>query len=212
MNTSGTISSGLIDVQAAGTLDVSDYSTFAYGSMAQTLKKTVLGNGTILGSVSVAGVAGLETTVAPGQASYSVTVNPPAITTNRAGKLNVGNLAFGDNSVLAIDIFGLARGVDGGYDVLNVSGNLDLSGVLDSLVVSSTYAFVGGESFDIMDWGSQSGTFNTVTLPALAGGLSWDTSNLYTTGTINVVVPEPATWVMLMLAAMGLGMYWRRSR
>jgi autotransporter-associated beta strand protein len=25
-------------------------------------------------------------------------------------------------------------------------------------------------------------------------------------------VPEPSTWAMLMLAVMGLGMYWRRSR
>ncbi|MGA2061378.1 MAG: PEP-CTERM sorting domain-containing protein, partial [Thermoguttaceae bacterium] len=25
-------------------------------------------------------------------------------------------------------------------------------------------------------------------------------------------VPEPSTWALLMLAAMGLGIYWRRSR
>jgi hypothetical protein len=25
-------------------------------------------------------------------------------------------------------------------------------------------------------------------------------------------VPEPATWAMLMMAAMGLGIYWRRTR
>ena len=30
-------------------------------------------------------------------------------------------------------------------------------------------------------------------------------------GTLTAV-PEPSTWAMLMLAAMGLGMYWRRSR
>ncbi len=32
-----------------------------------------------------------------------------------------------------------------------------------------------------------SGTFDTLTLPSLSGGLSWNTSQLYTTGTLSVV-------------------------
>jgi len=45
----------------------------------------------------------------------------------------------------------------------------------------------------------------TLTISAIPGGPTADTSSL-------TAVPEPATWAMLMLAAMGLGIYWRRSR
>ncbi len=223
MSTTGTIASGLLDILTPGILDVSDYggSTFAYGSSAQTTIKSVTGTGKIAGSMKVAGASGFATTVAPGRAAYAVTVTPPVITTNRAGQLNVDNLAFDDYSVLAIDIQGLARGAEGGYDVLNVIGALNLSphaNTLNSLVVTSTYVPVLGDSFDIMDWGTLNGTFGTVSpLPTLTPGLYWDYdldpshTQFYSTGTLTVV-PEPSTWALLMLAAMGLGIYWNRKR
>ena len=49
------------------------------------------------------------------------------------------------------------------------------------------------------------GSGATFTIAPAAGGA------LSATGTLTAV-PEPSTWAMLMLAAMGLGMYWRRSR
>jgi hypothetical protein len=45
----------------------------------------------------------------------------------------------------------------------------------------------------------------TLTISAISGGSTAVTSSL-------TAVPEPATWTMLMLAAMGLGIYWRRRR
>ena len=39
-------------------------------------------------------------------------------------------------------------------------------------------------AFDILDWGSLSGTFSSLILPG--GGLTWDTSQLYTTGVLTV--------------------------
>jgi hypothetical protein len=65
-----------------------------------------------------------------------------------------------------------------------------------------------GDRFDIINWGTLTGTFGTLNLPALSTGLAWDTSKLYTTGVLSVVstangnVPLPA-WA---LAAMGLGL------
>jgi hypothetical protein len=57
-------------------------------------------------------------------------------------------------------------------------------------VVHSLLAFVHpslGNQFDILDWGTLNGTFAVIQLPALSGGLSWDTSQLYSSGVLNVV-------------------------
>src|SRR5262249_17295199 len=43
-----------------------------------------------------------------------------------------------------------------------------------------------GDSFDILDWGSLAGTFSSIQLPALSGGLGWDSSQLYTTGVLSI--------------------------
>lgn len=60
-----------------------------------------------------------------------------------------------------------------------------------------------GDSFDLFDWTTFLTTdpFAQTTLPNLAPyALAWDTSALYTTGTI-AIVPEPATLALLSLAA-----------
>jgi len=51
-----------------------------------------------------------------------------------------------------------------------------------------------------------SGTFASVLLPDLPGMLGWDSSHLYSSGTLSVI-PEPAT---LSLLALGLLLAWRR--
>ena len=51
-------------------------------------------------------------------------------------------------------------------------------------------ALANGDVFNLFDWGTASGTFDSVSLPALTGGLTWDQSQLYTNDTITVV-PEP---------------------
>ena len=49
------------------------------------------------------------------------------------------------------------------------------------------FAPLAGNSFDILDWGSLSGTFSALQLPILNNGpLGWDTSHLYTTGVLSV--------------------------
>jgi hypothetical protein len=47
---------------------------------------------------------------------------------------------------------------------------------------------VAGNTFDILDWGSLSGTFNSIQLPTLANGLQWNASQLYTTGVFSIDV------------------------
>ena len=54
---------------------------------------------------------------------------------------------------------------------------------------NGVFAPSAGSSFDLLDWGSLSGTFCTIQLPTLSGGLQWNTSQLYTTGVISVALP-----------------------
>jgi hypothetical protein len=100
------------------------------------------------------------------------------------------------------------------YDEYSVSGSLTL---LDpTLDVSLTDSFVpaAGESFTILSWGSLTGAFGTVTLPNLSTGLVWNTSALYTTGTISVAQQSSAAaplppWA---LGALGAGLVGLASR
>jgi hypothetical protein len=93
-----------------------------------------------------------------------------------------GDVTFGADAALQIELGGTTPGT--GHDQIIVAGDLVLDGALDvSLLPSLTPAV--GQSFDILDWGSLSGVFSSLNLPALAG-LAWNTSQLYTTGVLSL--------------------------
>jgi hypothetical protein len=69
-----------------------------------------------------------------------------------------------------------------------VTGLLSLGGTLQ-VDLTNSFSPTAGNSFDILDWGTRAGTFAVIQLPALDGGLNWNTSQLYTTGTISVGLP-----------------------
>lgn len=100
--------------------------------------------------------------------------------------------------------------LDSSYDKLVVGGKLKLGG---KLVLTSWNGFEAqaGQSFDLLDWGSVSGTFKTIDATGfkLAAGTQLDYSRLYTTGEVWVTaVPEPRSYA-LMLAGLGF-LAWRR--
>lgn len=74
------------------------------------------------------------------------------------------------------------------YDQVLVSGTSLLSGVLD-VVLANNFTPVAGDSFDILDLGTVTGAFGSVNLPTLPPNLTWNTSQLYSTGIISVVGP-----------------------
>ncbi|MBK8094983.1 MAG: autotransporter-associated beta strand repeat-containing protein [Verrucomicrobiaceae bacterium] len=117
------------------------------------------------------------------------------------------------------------------HDLVNISNQLTLTGSsLVSLTFLSGYTPVGGEWFDLLDWGAISatgfdaggtangGTFTRnggllgdLELPTLSAGLLWDVSLLSTNG-ILVVVPEPSRALLMLLGLLGLALRRRRSR
>ena len=117
-----------------------------------------------------------------------------------------GTLAPGGTSLLT---FGSALSLNSGSSfILNVSkngstltnGSVSVAGTLTfggTLTVANigTNALVTGDHFDLYNAGGLSGTFSAVTLPSLAGGLAWDTSQLYVSGVITVVTLPTVTVV-----------------
>ena len=64
-------------------------------------------------------------------------------------------------------------------DTMNYGGTLVVTNIGQSLI--------GGEVFDLFDVNFVSGTFSSISLPALVSNLSWDISQLYVDGTIRVI-------------------------
>ena len=109
--------------------------------------------------------------------------------------------AQGTNGILTLELDPLSHTCDR----LSVSGQLTAGGTLDILSLSGSPAL--GDVYHVLDFGSLSGRFARVNLPALANGV-WDLSQLYTTGDI-AVLPEPATALLL---AGGLAALVRRRK
>jgi hypothetical protein len=110
---------------------------------------------------------------------------------NSPANVTLGNnVSLGPGASLQIELGGVMQGSQ--YDHVAVSGDLSLDGALEvSLIDAGAGVFVpnAGDSFDVLDWGTLSGAFDSVLLPALSGPLTWDTSQLYTTGVLSVTGP-----------------------
>ena len=161
----------------------------------------VVRNGTFAGNGTVDGyLNSIGSTVAPGY-------NGPGILTVS------GHFAQGPNGrdlpirqpSLAIDIYGLTPGSQ--HDVLDVVGNLTILGGSIVFTVGGGFTPALGEAFDVLDFGSARGSFDSI-IGSPGAGLDWDTSQLLIDGTISVIaslaasseqVPEPASGVLLIV-------------
>jgi len=109
-----------------------------------------------------------------------------------------GSLSFGGDLVLGGSTLYMELGGDdptSEYDQLIVVGNITLAGVLEVLLYDG-WTPAAGDVYDLIEFGSITGSFTDVILPELTGGLTWDDSALYSTGSITVV-PEPNAFVLL---------------
>ncbi len=118
--------------------------------------------------------------------------------------LSGASTTFASGQTLNLGISSLASfgRIDAGANALFFAGTLNVTG---------THSFNAGDSFNLFD-GDLSGTFSSVSLPSLSGGLQWDTSSLYSTGVISVI-PEPSAFAALAgLGAVGFAATRRRRR
>jgi hypothetical protein len=155
------------------------FATF-YDDLAQNGSLTVskVGSTTsvavFLGDFSGAGASGggdifFEGDLRPGASPAEVTYE--------------NNVYLGGGALLQMEIGGTAAGTE--HDKLNVDGALQLDGVLAVSLIDD-FDPAAGDTFDILDWTSLGGTFDTVLFPALEGGMTWDASQLYVTGELSV--------------------------
>ena len=127
---------------------------------------------------------------------------------NSPGTMEVANFSQSVNGTLAIEIGGTEVGV--GHDALIVDGTASLAGGLTVTLIDG-FEPNTGETFGILDAGLILGEFDSVILPALATGFTWDSSALYETGTLSVV-PEPATICGMAIFAILLCGFARRHQ
>jgi T5SS/PEP-CTERM-associated repeat protein len=174
-------------------------SVSAPGGVTVTQQSNVYGNGSIVGNVHSFG------DIYPGG-------------TDQIGMLTIsGNYTQGQ--AIPLSSFGslnIELESAASYDSLNVNGNITLDGTLNISILDdfpNTYIPAIGDSFDILNWtGSLSGAFDLpLGLPTLPGSRMWNTSQLYTTGVISVVmaiagiagdfnddgIVDAADWVLL---------------
>jgi hypothetical protein len=107
-----------------------------------------------------------------------------------------GDLMLASSAVTVLELAGTSVG--SGHDQLDVGGLLSLDGTLEVTLLGGFVPRLG-DRFDLFDFASMSGQFDRVDLPALDGGMAWDSTGLYSAGAI-VVVPEPSTMIFAIVA------------
>jgi autotransporter-associated beta strand protein len=223
---SGTVATGAFDAtigapiagsdglakSGSGTLTLTGASTFTGGTAINEGAISINNStGSALGAGGVTVASGATLT---GSGSFT-----GALTLSAGATLSPGNspglMSVGSGSILSgttlMEISGLVRGTS--YDAIDVggAGALTFGGTLQATFLSG-FSPVAGNSFNLFDYTTGSGTFSLLDLPALSSGLAWDSSALYTTGVLSVTaVPEPSTYAALFgLVAIGLAAVRRR--
>jgi T5SS/PEP-CTERM-associated repeat protein len=124
-----------------------------------TLSGAVSGTGSYTGNIAFTG-------------SFSPGNSGPAT-------ISLANATFGSSDNLQMDLDGLSS-----MDHLNFSGTATLGGTF-TLTLANGFVPAQGQSFDFFD-GTTTGSFTTLSLPALTAGLAWNSSQFNSSGILTV--------------------------
>jgi autotransporter-associated beta strand protein len=181
--TGGTISgAGMLIKEGVGTLRLYGDNSYSGGTdvrLGTLFVTSDSGSATGSGSVNVnAGAALAGTGIIAGAVTSAGTVAPGLFP---EGTLHVlGNYSQSSSGKLEIDLLSQSS-----FDKLQIGGSMSLDGDLEISLVGG-YVPEFGTQFDILDFTSVTGAFSSLTLPLLASGLQWDTSQIYTSGVLSV--------------------------
>jgi hypothetical protein len=202
-------------------------ATNSTGSATGSGAVTVAAAGTLGGTGSIIAASGNNITI-----NGTLDAGMPTSSSGSALALTVGgagSLALSGTTLFQLftnDNLGTLNGVTAADRVVVNAPNWSnvVFGGSSSLTITTgltATTFVAGDSWRIFDWtGVAAGTaplqgtngFNSIIAPTLDVNLDWDYSNLFTTGTISVIViPEPSRALLLMLGLLGLMMRRRRN-
>jgi len=176
----GSLSSGTVTITDGGTMNL--IGTIG-GSMIISTGGVLNLSGNISGLLSNSGnLYGSGTIVGNATFGSNSTTSP--------GNQTIGTLSFGGNITMNNSSTLLMQIVGSGStscDKLSVAGVLNCNGTLD--VSLSSGSLTNGASYQLLNVaGGLLGNFSTIKLPVLDQGLAWDTSELYTTGIIKVII------------------------
>jgi fibronectin-binding autotransporter adhesin len=158
------------------------------GNISTSSLTTVNTGGTLGGSGTVGSTSVVGGTFAPGNSIDDINI--------------IGNLTLGADSFSNFEI-----SAEGNVsDLATISAQLNFGGTLN--VSNIAGVLVVGQTFNLFDFASKSGSFSSINLPTLNSGLEWNQDNLYTTGEISVV-PEPGA---ALLGGLGMLALLRRRR
>ena len=102
--------------------------------------------------------------------------------TSTASQLAVAvNYVQGNDAILQLDIFG-----HNDADMLAVTQNLHAAGTFQVLLAEG-YTPQAGDQFTVLSFGTVSGAFDAIELPALSSGLAWNVNDLLIGGGLEVV-------------------------
>jgi hypothetical protein len=178
----------------AGKVTISSGSTFAVGgtdSYTQTAGTTTVSGTLAVSSPGVLNVSGgsvFGIGTVTGNIDLTGGLLSPGAASKKAGELTIsGAYTQSGSGAFDVDLGGTTAGTQ--YDVLNITSTASLGGTLNVDLISGFKPAVG-QTFDIMDYTSETGAFSTANLPKLTGGDTW--SITYNATDLVLTVDGPA--------------------